>query len=137
MILIILAIALVILFPIWPISFKKFIFFACVVLLFSLVGLIAIRTFIYIFVRIFGYDFYLFPNLFAVNQFKFSNIIDLFFIPSIFILNKQDVSYLDAFKPIIAYEKCDDNKFETLLRFVGFFIMSYAIYILSIERHAV
>ncbi|EAR99754.1 translocation protein Sec62, putative (macronuclear) [Tetrahymena thermophila SB210] len=113
MILILIGIALIILFPVWPISIKKLIFYISVVMLFVLLGLILVRTFLYFLVRIFGFDFYIFPNLFA------------------------DVGFLDSFKPIIQLDQCNDSKLELLFRFVGFFIMGYVIYILSIERHSV
>ncbi|KAL4438594.1 hypothetical protein ABPG74_015492 [Tetrahymena malaccensis] len=113
MMLILIGISLIILFPVWPISIKKLIFYISVVMLFVLVGLIIVRTFLYFLVRIFGFDFYIFPNLFA------------------------DVGFLDSFKPLICLDKCDDSKLEILFRFVGFFVMGYVIYILSIERHQV
>ncbi|KAL4487211.1 hypothetical protein ABPG72_017930 [Tetrahymena utriculariae] len=113
MMLILIGIALIILFPVWPITIKKLIFYISVVMLFALVGLILVRTFLYCLVRIFGFDFYIFPNLLA------------------------DVGLFDSFKPIICFDKCKDSKLELLFRFLGFFIMGYVIYILSIERHQV
>lgn len=75
MTLILIGIALIILFPIWPLSLKKIIFYISVVLLFVLVGIIIVRTFVYFLIRVFGYDFYIFPNLFAVQIHSLNKLI--------------------------------------------------------------
>lgn len=52
------------LFPVWPLQVKIGVFYISVVLLYFLVGIIAIRAVLYLLVRILGVELWLFPNLF-------------------------------------------------------------------------
>jgi translocation protein SEC62 len=61
--LIILAIFLLFLYPIWPFSMKFFIFKLSLYLLIAMIGLSVIRLVLYIVLRVFGTSFWIFPNL--------------------------------------------------------------------------
>ena len=64
MILVIFAIFGICLFPVWPFGAKVVIFYVSVVMLYFMVGLIAVRILWFIIWRIFGVDSWILPNLF-------------------------------------------------------------------------
>jgi hypothetical protein len=63
--LIIIAVFLGVLFPLWPFVVKYYLWLASLYLLTTLLGLIGLRLLVYIFFGVFGYSFWIFPNLFG------------------------------------------------------------------------
>jgi len=98
------AIAMVCLFPVWPLGFKVALLYISVSLLYLLLGIILVRLVIYFFFRIFGLECWLFPNLF------------------------MEVAFIDSFIPIVAYEKADDGKLGWILRTLGLIFVAMTIY---------
>lgn len=72
MTLILLTIFLVCLYPIWPYSLKFGIFKLTLYLLVFFVGLLVVRLIVYIISRLFGYSFWILPN---INDDVYINII--------------------------------------------------------------
>ena len=71
MILVIFAVFGICLFPVWPFEAKVIIFYVSVVMLYLMIGLIAIRILWFIVWRIFGIDSWILPNLFEVVLYLF------------------------------------------------------------------
>lgn len=61
--LIIFAVLLIVLFPLWPVGVKLIIWYISFYLLVFLVGLIILRVIVWTILFIFGLDFWIFPNL--------------------------------------------------------------------------
>lgn len=60
----VLAIALICLFPVWPIIVKKIIFYISFYLLIALTGFTSLRIILFITFRAFGVEFWILPNFF-------------------------------------------------------------------------
>lgn len=60
----IIGVILLILFPMWPYSVKLGVFYVSFYLLVTLVGIIIVRIILWGFMFIWGYDLWIFPNLF-------------------------------------------------------------------------
>lgn len=63
MILVVAAILFVVLFPVWPYEFKYYVWYISLILLVLSIGLIVLRLLLYSILSLFGYSFWLFPNL--------------------------------------------------------------------------
>lgn len=100
------------LFPLWPMSAKLVVFYISVVLLYVLLGIIFVRLLIFIVLRILGFEFWIFPNLF------------------------QDVSVIESFKPFCSFHRCKDNWNGLGIRLVGLLILALFIYKLAEEPTA-
>ena len=74
----VLAILFLVLFPIWPYWMKYYVWLTSLVLLVISVGLLALRLVLYSVLSLFGYSFWLFPQLLA------------------------SASFLDSFKPVVS-----------------------------------
>merc|ERR1719362_43457 len=61
--------------PVWPLQLKIFIWWVSYILLNIMVGICLIRYSLYLFVLIFGKEFWLFPDLFDYHK----GIVDSFF----------------------------------------------------------
>ena len=95
-----------VLFPIWPFELKYGIWLISFYLLIFLVGLIVLRLAIFIICIIFGYNVWIFPNLFS------------------------DQGFLDSFKPIFYSQKWDKNWYNGLIRvFVVSSLVAYGCYL--------
>lgn len=75
-------IALVCLFPVWPMIIKKGIFYVSLYLLVFMTMFFNIRLVIYLFFRCFGYSFWILPNI-----------------------NSDEIPIKELFRPIISCEK--------------------------------
>lgn len=102
-------IAAICLFQIWPLWLKIFIFYAALILLYVLLGIIILRLVVYSVFRVLGIDFWILPNLFA------------------------DAGFLESFKPVVSVEKCQDNKWGYLLRLIFLVVIAWVLYRLSLE----
>jgi translocation protein SEC62 len=65
----VLAILFVVLFPIWPYELKYYVWYASLILLIFSVGLLVVRLALYSILSLFGYSFWLFPNLLSESSF--------------------------------------------------------------------
>lgn len=95
------------LFPIWPQSAKVVIFYVSLYLLYFLLGISVIRLVIWGVLRIFGLDFWLFPNLNA------------------------DVGPLESFRPLYECNSTEDDWAEYVGRLLGLVIVIYLVLLLK------
>jgi len=102
----ILLVVMICLFPVWPDFTKLIIFYISLVTLYFLVGLLFIRLIVWLVFRIFGVEFWLFPNLNA------------------------DVGPIESFVPLYSFDKTEDGWVEYLGRFIALLITFYIIYLL-------
>ena len=70
------------LYPIWPFAFKYAVFKLSLYLMIALLGLFVVRLGCYIIVRLFGWSFWILPNL-----------------------DDENLSFLASFKPLYSIEK--------------------------------
>ena len=68
--------------PIWPDAAKKILWYCSVTFLISTIAFCLIRMLAFIFLWVFGYDFWIFPRLFD-----------------------ESLSFQDSFKPVYTFEK--------------------------------
>jgi hypothetical protein len=92
-------------FNLWPLWLKIGIWYVSFYLLMFLVGIIIIRFVVWLFLFHFGMDFWIFPNFF---------------------IDSNDI--LDSFRPMLSYEKRDDDSKMLLLRVVSAIGLIFMIY---------
>ncbi|CAK74806.1 unnamed protein product (macronuclear) [Paramecium tetraurelia] len=109
---ILLGVFLICLFPIWPFSFKYGIFKFTIYLLISLIGLQVGRLLLYSIIRLFGYEFWILPNI-----------------------NDDSYGILGSFLPIYSISKYSDGKLEIALRLVGLVAFFMLIFVIVQEPH--
>ena len=105
MCLILLAIAIIIMFPVWPRPVKIYAFYINLWLLYVLTGIMVIRQVLYVIIRIFGVKFWFFPNF------------------------HEDV-FLETFWPVYSVEISKDNKFFVIIRIVACGFLGYLAFFL-------
>ena len=93
--LVILAVLMVVLFPIWPFSVKYGLWLISLVLLVILVGIIVFRLVLYVVCVIFNYHVWMFPNLFYAT------------------------GLMDSFIPVFEVAKGDRSWFNIFIRLFG------------------
>ena len=59
---IIIGVLLAVLLPVWPESLKSILLYINIALLYILFGIMFIRVILYAIIKMFGYEFWLFPN---------------------------------------------------------------------------
>ena len=106
--LIIIAVFLGVLFPLWPYAAKYYLWLCCLYLSTGLLGLIGLRLLVYVFFGIFGLSFWIFPNLFG------------------------DYGFLESFQPFISCSRWDKGVCSLIFRllfvsFIGYY--GYHIYV--------
>ena len=107
MILTVVAILFVVLFPIWPYELKYYVWYTSLILLVFSVGLLVVRLLLYSILSLFGYSFWLFPNLLTES------------------------SFIESWKPLHSFERWEKSTFTIVLRLVilGVFVYyGYEIY---------
>jgi len=102
-------VVLVCLFPVWPDFAKLLIFYISLYLLYFLLGIMVIRLIIWALFRIFGKDFWLFPNLNA------------------------DVGPLESFVPLYECNNTEDEWAEYLGRFLALLMTIYIVFLLKTD----
>lgn len=102
-------VVLVCLFPVWPDFLKLIIFYISLSLLYFLLGIMVVRLIIWALFRIFGKDFWLFPNLNA------------------------DVGPLESFVPLYECNNTEDEWAEYLGRIIALGLTIYLIFILRTD----
>ena len=55
-------IAVIFLFPVWPLIVKKGIYYTSLILLYLIIGTLLLRLILYLIVRVFGFDFWFLPR---------------------------------------------------------------------------
>jgi translocation protein SEC62 len=93
-------------FPIWPQIMKVILWYISCTILVFIFSLILIRWFLFLFVWIFGFEFWILPNLFD-----------------------EERSVMDSFKPFLSFEKTGPGqlwwRMAVLFAFVGTFYWGY------------
>jgi translocation protein SEC62 len=93
-------------FPIWPQIMKVILWYISCTLLVLIFSLVLIRWFLFLFVWIFGFEFWILPNLFD-----------------------EERSVMDSFKPAMSFEKTGPGqlwwRMAVLIGFVGSFYWAY------------
>lgn len=90
-----------VLFPLWPYSVKYAIWIVSLYSLTALFSLVVIRIIFYMIFAVFGFSFWIFPNLFG------------------------DCTILESFKPFISMSRWDTNIFSIICRVVALSIVGY------------
>lgn len=88
------SIALLCLFPVWPMIVKKGIFYVSLYLLVFTTAFFNIRLFIYLFIRSLGYSFWILPNI-----------------------NSDELPIKEIFRPLLSCEKQNDSWKFVIFRF--------------------
>lgn len=101
MVLIVAVILFVVLFPIWPYELKYTIWLTSLILLIVMGGIITLRLSLYSILSLFGYSFWIFPNLFT------------------------DSSIIESFKPTLSIERWEKSKLTLVLRLAIFACFVY------------
>ncbi|CAD8075580.1 unnamed protein product [Paramecium sonneborni] len=109
---ILIGVFLICLFPIWPFSFKYGIFKFSIYLLIFLIGLQVIRLLLYSIIRLFGYEFWILPNI-----------------------NDDSYGFLGSFLPLYSIQRLTDGKLEIALRFIGMIAFFALIFLIVQEPH--
>ncbi|OMJ85447.1 hypothetical protein SteCoe_13205 [Stentor coeruleus] len=93
-------------FPIWPMSAKLGVWYVSVFLLCIILGTTVIRYIVFILFFIFGYDFWIIPNMYD-----------------------DKAGFWETFSPLWFFRKRDDSKFAISIRVIVFFIvLSISVY---------
>jgi len=90
-------------FPIWPSFLRVFVWYLSVTLLLFILGLVSLRSFIFLCVWLVGYEFWVLPNLFD-----------------------ESLGFVDSFKPVVSWERTKPGQLPYRIAVgVGFFSFCY------------
>ena len=100
--LIIFAILLYVLMPVWPYKMKVAVWWISYVLLLAIIGLYIVRLIIYVFFYIFGFDVWLFPDM-----------------------DDPKLGFIDSFKRVMSFESRKDKWYFIVIRLILAIISGY------------